>query len=292
MYKAIEHFQQATSLDPNYALAYAGLADSYLLLPGYDRAVSPRETSIRAREFAFKARSLDESLAEAHVAVGRVLEYYDFDFRGAERELKRAIELDSNYAFAFQSYGYLLASLGRHDEAEANYKKALALEPASPEVYRSYALSLMLARRYDECEEQLNKAIELEPQYVLTYYSLAGVNILRGRYQEGMEAYARSREVAGDRETAAAMRESFAKGGHVGFIRDATSGKWLMNAPRYIHAAHLLSIREKEKAIALLEEAYEDREGFIPLINVDPRLDALRDEPRFQALVRKVGFNP
>jgi TolB-like protein len=290
MYKAIEHFQQAANLDPNYAQPYAGLADSYLILPGYDRSVSRRETAIKAREYALKALSLDESLADAHVAVARVLEYYDFDFSGAEREFKRAMDLDASYALAYHGYGYLLAALGRHDEAHANYRKALALEPASPEIYRGYAVSLMLARRYDECEAQLKKAIDLEPNFELTYYSVAGLDILRGRYFEGVEAYARGAEVRGDPATAAAMRESFAKGGHVGFIRGFETGKWGTITPSYILAGHLLTIGEKEKAMASLEKAYEDREPFIILLNVDPRLDGLRDEPRFQEIVKKIGL--
>jgi TolB-like protein len=291
MYKAIEYFQQATSLDPNYSQAYAGLADSYLILPGYDRSVSRRETPIKAREYALKALSLDDSLAEAHVAIARVLEYYDFDFIGAEREFKRAMDLDASYALAYQGYGYLLAALGRHDEADANYRKALALEPASPEIYRGYAVSLMLARRYDECEAQLKKAIDLEPNFELTYYSVAGLNILRGRYFEGMEAYARGTEVRGDPVTAAAMRESFAKGGQVGFVRGFTTGKWGTTTPLYVLAGLQLTIGEKEGALASLEKAYEDREPFIILLNVDPRLDALRGGPRFQELVKKVGFS-
>ena len=292
VHKSIEYYQQAIKLDPNYAQAFAGLADAFMNLPGYDRTVIPRETSAKAREYALKALSLDDSLSEAHVAVGRVLMYYDHDFGGAEREFKRAIDLDTNNPSAYTTYGGLLTGLGRRDEAEANYNKAILLEPVSPGIVRGYALSLVMARRYDEAEKQLKRAIDLEPNRAVTFYSLCSLYLLRARYADAVEACARSREINGNPEAATAMRESFAKGGYKEFVQGLANDKWpAAGNIAYIYATYFMLLGERERAIDKLEKSYSDREGFIPMINVDPRFDGLRDEPRFQELVRKVGFN-
>jgi TolB-like protein/Flp pilus assembly protein TadD len=289
--KSIEYFQQAITLDPNYALAYSGLADAYMNLPGYDRTVIPRETSAMAREYTLKALALDDSLSEAHVAMGRVLLFHDHDFGGAERELKKAIELDVNNAFAYQSYGALLMYLSRRDEAEANYTRAIRLEPESPNLVRGYALSLVMARRYDEAEGQLKKAVDLEPNRAVTYYSLCSLYLLRARYADAVEACARPREINGNPDAAAEMRETFAKGGYKELVRGLADDKWpVAGNIAYIYATYFMILGEKDRALDRLEKAYEDREGFIPLINVDPRFDGLRVEPRFKALLKKVGF--
>jgi tetratricopeptide (TPR) repeat protein len=280
--RSTEYYRQAIDLDPNYALAYSGLADAYMNLPGYDRTVTPRETLPKAREYTLKALSLDDSLSEAHVAMGRVLMYHDHDFAGAERELKRAIELDTNNAFAFHSYGGLLTGLGRRDEAEANFKRAIQLEPESPGIVRAYSFLLMVARRYDEAEAQLKKAIDLEPNRAVTYYSLCTLYLLRAKYADSVEACARARE----------MRETFLKGGVQEFVRGLAEDRWpVAGNIAYIYATYFVILGEKERALERLEKAYEDREGFIPMINVDPRFDGLRDEPRFQGLVKKVGLS-
>jgi TolB-like protein/Tfp pilus assembly protein PilF len=290
--RSTEYYRQAIDLDPNYALAYSGLADAYMNLPGYDRTVTPRETLPKAREYTLKALSLDDSLSEAHVAMGRVLMYHDHDFAGAERELKRAIELDTNNAFAFHSYGGLLTGLGRRDEAEANFKRAIQLEPESPGIVRAYSFLLMVARRYDEAEAQLKKAIDLEPNRAVTYYSLCTLYLLRAKYADSVEACARAREMNGKPEAASAMRETFLKGGVQEFVRGLAEDRWpVAGNIAYIYATYFVILGEKERALERLEKAYEDREGFIPMINVDPRFDGLRDEPRFQGLVKKVGLS-
>jgi len=292
VHRSIEYYQQAIKLDPNYALAYAGLADAYMNLPGYDRTAIPRETSATARAYALKALSLDDSLSEAHVAVGRVLMYHDHDFGGAEREFKRAIDLDPNNASAYSSYGGLLTALGRRDEAGTVHKKAIELEPESPGIVRSYAVSLVMARRYDEAEAQLKKAVDLEPNRAVTYYSLCSLYVLRARHADAIEACSRPREIIGNPEAAASMRETFAKAGFDGLVRGLANDRWpVAGNIAYIFATYFAILGDKEKAIGLLEKAYGDREGFIPMINVDPRFDALRNEPRFQEIVKKVGLS-
>jgi tetratricopeptide (TPR) repeat protein len=293
IYRAIEHYSQAVSVDPNYALAYSGLADAYAILQGYDKSVSPLESHTKAREYALKALSLNDSLSEAHVSLGMIIHIVDFDFAEAEREFKRAIELDPKNASAYLNYAQLLIGLLRFDEAEANFRRALELEPVSQNINRNYGSFLMFARRYDESEKQLRKTVELDPIFQVGYFTLANTLQLQGRYAESVEAYAKAREVAGKPEEAAAMRASFKKGGWRGFVLDFSKYDWMSdNRPKYIDATRLASIGENQRAVEALEDAFAERESFITLLKVDPRLDPLRDDPRFQELLRKVGFPP
>jgi tetratricopeptide (TPR) repeat protein len=279
------------SADPNYAIAYSGLADAYAILQGYDKSVSPLASQVKAREYALKALSLDDTLSEAHVSYALVIQSMDLDFAGADREYKRAIELDPKNGGAYLSYALLLAGLGRFDEAEANFRRTLELEPASQNANRNYGNFLMLVRRYDESEKQLRKAVELDPNFQIAYFSVANTLQIQGRYAEAVDAYARAREVAGNAGEAAAMRASFKKGGWRGFVLDFSNSDWMAdNRPKYMDATRLTSIGENQRALDTLEEAFAQRESFILMLKVDPRLDPLRADPRFQDLLRKVGF--
>lgn len=293
MYRAIDYYSQAVRADPNYAIAYSGLSDAYAILQGYDKTVSPLATRMKAREYASRALSLDDSLSEAHVSHAVVLQGVDFDFASAEREFKRAIELDPKNGDAYHFYGLLLVGLGRFEEAEANFRRALELEPASQNVNRNYGNFLMIVRRYDESEKQLRKTIELDPNFQIGYFYLSNTLQTQGRYAEAVEVYAKAREIAGNAEEAAAMRASFKKGGWRGFVLDFSKSDWMSdNRPKYIEAARLASIGENQRALDLLEEAFSEREWFVTLLKVDPRFDTLRDDPRFKDLLRRVGFPP
>jgi tetratricopeptide (TPR) repeat protein len=291
IYRAIDYYTQAVGADPTYAIAYSGLADAYAFLQGYDKSVSPLASQAKAREYALKALSLDDTLSEAHVSYALIIQSADFNFAGAEREFQRAVELDPKNGDAFLFYAMFLTGLGRFDEAERHFRHTLELEPASQNINRGYGNFLMLARRYDESEKQLRKTIELDPNFQIGYFSLANTLQMRGRFAEAVDAYARAREVTGNREEAAAMRASFKKGGWRGFVLDFSKYDWMSdNRPKYIDAARLASIREKQRALDALEEAFAERESFLIFLNVDPRLDPLRDDPRFQDLLRRVGF--
>ncbi len=291
IYRAIEYYSQAVRADPNYAIAYSGLSDAYAIVQGYDRSVSPLASHTKAREYALKALALDETLSEAHVSYGQVIQSVEFDFAGAEREYKRAVELDPNNTVAYLYYALLLTGLERFDEAEANFRRAVELEPSSQNTNRNYGIFLMIVRRYDESEKQLRKTVELDPNFQVGYFSLANTLHLQGRYAEAVEAYARAREVAGNTEEAAAMRASFKKGGWRGFALDFTKFDWMSdNRPKYMDAARFASIGDTEKAMDALEQAYAERETFLTMVKVDPRFDPLRSDRRFQNLVRKVGL--
>jgi len=284
--KAIELFNQAIAIDPNYALAYAGIADAYPLLS----FAQPQPVMSKAREAALKALSLDNNLAEAHVALSRVLLDYDYDFAAAERELKTAIEVNPNYAGTHTRYGLLLTRLGRHEEAFAKHRQALEIEPLSLLNNRDYGESLILARRYDEAMTQLKKTLELDANFLAAHVSLGFVYQMTGNYAESVEERAKVRELQGNPQIAIQIRESFAKGGWEGFLQDQIEDRKLSNPSAYIVGTFHAALGEKDKAFDELNISYENREYFMTLLKVDPRLDPLRDDPRFQELLRKVGF--
>jgi TolB-like protein/Tfp pilus assembly protein PilF len=285
--KAIEFFNQAIAIDPNYALAYAGLADAYPLL-FFD--ITPRQAMPKAREAALKALSLDNNLAEAHAALGRILLDYDYDFAAAEREYKTAIELDPNYAGTQTRYGLLLTRLGRHEEAFVEFRRALELEPLSLGFNRDYGEGFIFARRYDDAVAQLKKTLELDATFVSTHVSMGFVYQMKGNYAESVEERAKVRELQDNPQIAMQIRESFAKGGWEGFLRDQIEDRRISNPSAYVVAAFHAALGEKDKAFAELNKSYENREYFMTLLKVDPRLDPLRDDPRFKELVKKVGF--
>jgi serine/threonine-protein kinase len=287
--KAIDFFNRAIATDPNYALAFAGLAEAYAVLPNY-RGASANETLPKAKAAALKALSLDNDLAEAHTALGLITHLWSYDFAGAEREYKRAIELNPNYASAHQNYGNLVSTLGKHEESLAKFRRALEIDPFSLVINRAYGERFALARRYDEAIAQLKKTLELDAGFLSARYSLAAAYQMNGNYAECVEELAKSQELMGEPQAAASVRESYAKNGWQGFLRMITEERLQFNSPwdnlTVFHAA----LGEKDKAFNELNKAYENRETFMVLLKVDPRLDPLRDDPRFQELLRKVGF--
>ncbi|MBD0395378.1 MAG: tetratricopeptide repeat protein, partial [Microcoleus sp. C1-bin4] len=216
--KSIEYYEQAIALDQNYALAYAGLADSYSVPLG---GTPSREKMVKGREAARKALALDDNLAEAHAAYGRVLTVHDYDFTAAEREFRRAIELNPNYALTYYRYATLLAYQGRFEKAFTQIRRALEIEPLSLNCSAAYGFIMIYARRYDEAIAQLKKTLELDANFSNTYNFLSYVYWLKGDYAQSVEARAKALELIGDTEKAARVRESFTKGGWSGFLRTA-----------------------------------------------------------------------
>ena len=288
---AIGYYQQAIEKDPNYALAYAGLADAYA------RPVMQPQGMPKAREAAERALSLDNNLAEAHSVYGRLLAVHDYDLSGAEREFLRAIELNPNYAVAHSRYGEHLSRLGRFDTAEREHRKALALEPLSVVLNFAYGEMLLNARRYDDALSHLKKTIELDEKFVLTYIPLSLAYQLKGNYRESVETRARLAELNGNTENASSIRDSFEKGGWEGYLRyeinrvkpRPDSGERFRGV-RHELATRYAQLGENDKAFEALNDAYQNREFTLPKIKVDPLLDPLRDDPRFQELLRKIGF--
>ncbi len=289
--KAIEYFQQSITLDPNYALAYTGLADSYSSLWLYEN-VSSQEVIPKARSAAQKALSLDDKSADAHISMGLILLNYDYDFAGAEREYKRAIELNPKQATGHIAYGSLLSSLGKHEESLTELQLALDIEPFSPVTNHFYGLVLFFARRYDDATTQLKKSIESNFDFAPSQDVLANVYRLQGNHAKSVEEYAKVQELSGNPDNAKLMRESFSKGGWRGFLQAMTHEPKLNNSiTRYVTATFHTELGEKDKAFAELNKAYENHEFFMIMLSVDPRLEPLRADPRFQDLLRRVGFS-
>ncbi|MFL6276418.1 MAG: protein kinase domain-containing protein [Blastocatellia bacterium] len=289
--KAVEYFQQAIVADPRYASAYAWLAAVYNYMPIFLPQFSARQLNPKAREAIQKALALDDNLAEAHTGLAAILETYDYDFAGAEREFQRALELNPNDAEAHQNYGGHLVHQGRFEQGLAEYRRALELDPLSLGINCYYSFALYDARRYDEAIAQSKKAMELDAHSFLPYFSLLLPYRAKGMYAEAIEAFAKSLELSGELQKAALVREIFAKGGWQGFLREAAvGGNGPLDYGAFSKAVNLGWLGRKDEAFAQLHKAYEDHEWQIVVLKVDPRLDPLRADPRFNELLRRVGF--
>ena len=287
--KSIDYFQQAIVLDPNYALAYTGVADAYTLLPQYTGS-PPGDAIPKAREAALKALSLDDRLAEAHTAFGDILHYYDYDFAGAEREYKRAIDLNPNYATAHQWYGELLVQLGRRDESIGQMRRALEIDPFSLIVNRAYGESLLFGGRHDEAIVQLKKTVDLDPNFAGVHDALSSAYQFKGDYASSVAEFARARELYGQNDIASLARNSFAKGGYPAFLAAMTDEHRPPDLPSHFVAKLLAIAGAKDRAIAELNKSYEKREYYLCYLKVDQRFDPLRTDPRFVDLMRRVGL--
>src|SRR5205814_182146 len=196
--KAIEFYEQAIARDPSYALAYAGLANAYVLLPFYTGGARRNESLARAKEAALKALQLDPNVAEAHVALGK-LNFFHMDLAGSMREYQRAIELKPNYATAHQWFGNdSLVSYGRFDEAIAEGKRAVELDPLSPVINADLGITLYLARRYDDAIEQLRKTLAIDPTFFYAHYNLGIVLQLKGDLSGAIAEFEKAKQLSDD----------------------------------------------------------------------------------------------
>ena len=286
--KAIDCFQQAVSIDSNYALAYAGLAISYTYLTIYGDEPSG-ETFPKAREFASKASELDSTLAEPHLVLGLLKFLQDHDFAGWERENQLALAANPNSTDAHRLNGLRFVYLGRFDEALAEVQRALEIEPLSTAGNISYAWSLFYSGRIDESEAQTKKAIELAPDFWYSHYYLYNVYRLKGNYAQAVEELAKSKDLRDETEAAKLIRESFAKGGWQGFLHAVTAGRAPMKMSAYNMAGFYAELGDKDRAFAALDEAVNS-DQLVGFLKIDPFMKPLRDDPRFQPLLKRVGF--
>jgi TolB-like protein/Tfp pilus assembly protein PilF len=285
--KAADYFNKAIALDPNYALAYVGLADAYTVLPLY-RDEPMHQAMQPAREAAMKALSLDGELAEPHATLGRVYTH-EYDFEAAEREYRRAIELEPNYATAHQWYGLLLLYLARNEEALTQLHTAVEIEPVSPIINTSYAEGFFYTRRYDDAVSQLKKTLELDSEFSTAYRNLAKYYQQKGDYARTASSYAKYRDLIGDHQTAKLIRESFANGGWQGCLRALTAPEQLPKLSRYEVVAFRIALGDKDGAIDELSKSYET---FGPLLlKIEPLLDPLRGDPRFADIIHRAGLS-
>jgi len=285
---SIEYFNQAIAIDPNYALAYAGLSNAYSNLAQF--AGMPADTLMKARDAARKAVSLDDNLAEAHTGLAFAIQQSDYNFAESEREFRRAIQLNPNYATAHQWYGNLLSILGRHEESLAELRRALDLDPFSLIINKNYANSFYYARRYGESIAHLKQTIDLNPNFSLAHQDLSQAYQATGQYAESVEEFARYQELIDERQAASLIRQSYARNGWQGFLRLITSDSRPVKIRNDDLAIYYTALGDKDKAFSALNQAYVAGNGELCWMRVEPAFDPVRDDPRFQELLRKLGF--
>jgi eukaryotic-like serine/threonine-protein kinase len=290
--KSILLFQQALEKDPNNALAYAGLAESYGLLPFYGGA-SPKEAFPKAKAAALKALEHDSSIAEAHAALGFVLFYGDWDWAAAEREFTHAIELNPSYVMAHHWYAEYLSAMGRHDQAIAEIKLAQELDPLSPLLLAIAGEVCTYARRYDEAIEQSRKALELDSNFALAHENLALGYLGKRMYEDFAAEYEKAERAYGNPGGLRLARADALSGKRGEALKILGRVKEQSSQPGFDFsgvASVYLALGEQQKALDWLEKAYEERDPYAPFWNVNPRLDPLRSEPRFQDILRRMNF--
>ena len=289
--KAIAYFNQAIAKDPNYALAYVGVADSYLLLPSYG-AVSPADSVPQARAALKKALALDDSLAEAHASFG-LLDTVELNLQPAIDELKRAVELKPNYATAHHWLALALMTIGQFDPGSAEAKRALELDPLSLIINADFSWLYLCARRYDEAEAQARKTMEIDPNFFLVHYYLGEILQFKGRLTDAIAEYQKAFDLTNDPYPLAALGQALARNGQKDEARKILArldeeAKSRFVAP-YAKALVLIALGEKALAIDELERSAREGTGaYLFVIKVDPFLDDLRGDPRFEALVQKI----
>ena len=297
---AIGFFQQAIEEDPNYALAYAGVADVYNQMGAWT-ILPPRESFPKARSAAEKALALNDDLAEAHTSLAFVKFYYDWQFAEAEREFERAISLDPNYATARELYGYqiYLIDPSRFDEAVGELNTARELDPLS--LYSSFGIAALFyfQRDYDEAIRRLREIQSVNPQFTLGYGLLGVVFLKKGMGDEAVAAMLKGSLLEGGgltEEQASILRKAYNDLGLKGFLLEHARLLQEVSKQRYVSpifiAMDYAHLGDKELAIAWLEKAYEERSSWMTEIAVDPAWDELRPDPRFQDLIRRVGLRP
>jgi TolB-like protein/Flp pilus assembly protein TadD len=291
--KSIDYFEQASAADPNYALAYAGVADAYALLPGYSGG-NPGDCYPKAIAAAKKALELDDTLAEARTSLALALWYYDFDFSQANREFQRAIELNPNYASAHQQYGNnTLSAVGRFNDAIAEGKRAVELDPLSLVINADLGVDYYWARRYDEAISQLRKLLEMDPGYYYAYVTLGEALEAKGAHDAAIAEYQKARELNDDPLVPALLAHAYGLSGNkmeaekiVDQLKALSKGRYV---GAYSFALAYLGLGNKEEALHWVEQSYRDRAGAdIGWIRVDSLFDPLHGDPRFEAVAEKI----
>jgi len=295
--KAIQYFETAIKKEPSYAPGYAGLADCYVLYSsarlGPPNAGYPKA---KAKAAALKAVELDDSLAEAHYVLARVLENYEWDWKGAEREYQGALELNSSLALAHQYYGAFLSKMGRHEEAIAEGKRALELDPLSVPISNSLGTRLLVARHYDQAIYQYRKTLEMDPNFFLARRNLGLSYISKGMLQEGILQLEKAVSLSADPITLAQLAHAYAVAGKRTQAEKLLAQLQAESKKSYVFPSTIallyVGLGEKDRALAWLEKAYAERDPELGGLKVSPEFDPLRSDPRFQDLLRRMNFPP
>ncbi len=294
LHKALDLFQQALTLDPDYAQAEAGVADCYNLLASYN-ALPPQQAFPKAKAAAQRALELDNSLAEAHAALGMAAYLYDWDWLRAEQEFKRALALDPDYASAHQWYATLLVMLGRNEEAVAEALRAQELDPLLLIINAHPGRTLYFTGQYDEAVTQLQKTLARDPNFFGARRYLGQVYAEQGKYAQAIAELSQSVTLSGGSALVKAeLAHVYAVAGKQAEARQLVAELSALTGPKAISPYNLAVIYaglgEKDQAFALLQKAYDERADRLAYLGVDPRLKPLRNDPRFAQMLRRIGL--
>jgi TolB-like protein/Tfp pilus assembly protein PilF len=290
---ACDYFQQAIAVDPHYATAYAGLAESYILIPLFD-AGSPQDYFPKAKAAAERAIELQETSAEAHTALGLLLCFSDVNFAQSEKEFKRAIELNPNYATAHHWFGNaLLVALGRFDEAISENQRAVELDPLSLIINADLGSTFMLARQYDQAIAQLQRTLTLDNKFGYTHWNLGEALYLKGDTTAAIAEYKKAQTLDDDPQIVALLGRAYADTGQkdqaLELVRELEARARQQFVRGYLIALVYIGLGDKTKAIDYLEREYQNHDNIdTAWIRADPMLDPLRGDPRFEALAEKI----
>lgn len=291
--QAINYFQQAIAKDPNYAQAYAGLADSYILLAAYSGA-PPAEPLQKARAAATKALQLDEGLAEAHTSLALITENYDWDWPAAEKEYRRAIESNPNYATAWQWYAEYLTWLGRFDEALRASERARELDPLSLIIAADNGMIFYYSRQYDRAETKLNAVLEMDPNFSRAH-SLSDVYIEDGQFAQALADIEKCKPLFGMNRYWSEMAFMLGRSGRAAEARHAIEELEELSRHQLVDPSGIAwawaGVKDKDHTLLWLNKAYEQRSNAMTVLKVEPGYDFLRSDPRFQNLIHRVGLD-
>ena len=293
-YKAVEYFQQAVEKDPAYALAYTGVADSYVLL-GWNSYLPPKAAFPRAKIAALRALQLDPHLGEAHTPLSAVYWLHDWQWQEAEMEFKRSMALSPAHPTASHWYAEFLMTMGRHEEAIARIKSSQELDPLSLIISVAHGWSFYHARRYDDAIEQLRRTVELDPHYPMTYWILGLLLRKMGNYELAIAEGEKGVKLSGGSYLMrAALAQTLATAGRrneaiqiLGDLTKLAAQKYV--APYFFAGIHI-GLGDSDRAIECLEKSYEEHSHWLLYLHLDPGMDALRSNPRFQDLLQRVGL--
>jgi DNA-binding winged helix-turn-helix (wHTH) protein/TolB-like protein/Flp pilus assembly protein TadD len=292
--KSIDYFQRAIQADPNYALAYAGLADSYTMAGSYGYSILPPEEAMpQAEAAAAKALAIDDSLAEAHASLGYIKFTYDWDWAGAEREFKRSIALNPLYDNAHHWYSHELIALGRSQEGIAEARKALELSPSDTVMNEHMGWTYLMVRDYDHAIQSARKAIELDADFLLAHRVLGMAYQYKGQYNEAISEFERGVELSrGDPVAKAFLARSYAAAGKNDQATQILNELLQLSTKQYVPPAEIAdtfaALGRKDDAFQWLNKAYDERAAALVYLKVAQVYDPLRSDPRFQELLKRL----
>ncbi len=294
--KSLEYFQQAIAADPSYAVAYAGLADAYITAGSYGYSImSPREAMPKAEAAVQKALSLDDTLAEAHSALGYIKFTYDWDWPGAEREFRKAIALNPLYDTAHHWYSHELMALGRSQEAFAEAQQALQISPSDTVINEHLGWTYLMMRNYDQAIQAAHKAIEMDPNFLLAHRVAGLAYLYQGDKDKAIQEFQKGVQLTnGDPVAQAYLARAYAVFGQREQAQQIIEQLVGLTQTRYIPptelAADYAALGNTDMAIEWLNRSYEERASALPYIKIDRAYDSLRSDPRFVELLRKLNL--